>query len=99
MKKQRSQERWKKELITFKDSGLSFSRYCKENNINPSSFMYWKKKYDTPGTVETKKLVKISASIEPSKKMKLVYDQVTVEFPVELSIQKISQLITALKEV
>jgi hypothetical protein len=100
MSNKRSQEDWKNEVEKYKKSGLSVNGYCRVNNISPSTFMYWKKKY-APSAIETPShhLVKVPNPMKIGDKMRLSYNQVVVEFPAELSASKIAHLISALKEV
>jgi hypothetical protein len=98
MNKTKSREEWKQEVDNYKTSGLSIKRYCKEHGISPSTFSYWKKKFILSGD-EKKALVKLSTSFKPEGIMKLSYNRVTIEFPIELSSEKITLLISALKEV
>ncbi|MDA3957758.1 hypothetical protein [Oceanispirochaeta sp.] len=100
MKNKRSREDWKNEIGKYKSSGLSINGYCRESNINPSTFIYWKKKFDSPAIVVPHQLlVKISTPIKSEEKMKLSYNQIVIEFPVELTTDEIAVLISALKEV
>ncbi|MDA3811044.1 MAG: hypothetical protein PF518_12045 [Spirochaetaceae bacterium] len=99
MNNKRSREDWKNEIGKYKKSGLSANRYCRDNNISPSTFIYWKKKFDSPAIVVPQQLVKISTPIKTGEKMKLSYNQIVVEFPAELPTEKIALLISTLKEV
>lgn len=99
MNNKRSREDWKNEVGKYKESGLSINGYCRDNNISPSTFIYWKKKYDSSAAEIPPQLVKISNPIKIGERMKLSYNQIVVEFPAELPASKITLLITALKEV
>lgn len=98
MNRTKTRKEWKQEVDNYRTSGLSIKRYCKEHGISPSTFSYWKKKFTEPGD-EKKPLVKLSTSFKPEGNMKLSYNRVSIEFPIELSSEKIALLISALKEV
>ena len=50
----RDAESWRKEVESFRSSGLSFHAYCRRQKVKPSTFRYWVIKYsdrdDTNGT-------------------------------------------------
>ena len=100
MNNKRSREDWRNEVEKYKKSGLSVNGYCRVNNISPSTFIHWKKKY-IPSVIEppSHHLVKVLNPIKNGERMKLSYNQVVLEFPADLSVCKIAHLISALKEV
>ncbi len=95
----RTTEEWKELVDNYKDSGLSNNNYCIENNLKPSTFIYWIKKFNNPKPKSSDRFVKISVPAETCRRMKLSFNQISLEFPVEFSAEKISNLITALKEI
>ncbi len=99
MKSKRTYDEWKIKVGDYKESGLSITGYCKENDLSPSTFIYWIKKFKNPTINNTKRLVKVTVPVETNKKMKLSFNQVTIDFPTDLSADKVLKLISALKEV
>lgn len=99
MKNNRSHEEWKNQVDNYIKSGLSINGYCRENKLAPSTFYYWLKKIRNPSEENPKKLVKLAVPIKTNEKMKLYYNDITLEFPMGFSTDKISKLISALKEV
>ena len=100
MNSKRSREDWKNEVEKYKKSGLSVNGYCRVNNISPSTFIHWKKKYAPSAIVPpSHHLVKVPNLMKNRERMKLSYNQVVVEFPAALPVSKIAHLISALKEV
>jgi hypothetical protein len=102
MKNKRTCNQWNNHIEYYKKSGLSIKRYCIENSLAPSTFCYWLKK-SRNGICQPEnksiKLIKVSVPVKADLKMKLHYNDVTVEFPAEFPSEKISKLICALKEV
>lgn len=39
-------EKWKQHLQSWRDSGLSQSAWCRQHNIKPNQFWYWRNKLD-----------------------------------------------------
>ncbi len=99
MKSKRSTDEWKELVDNYRDSGLSNNKYCIENNLKPSTFIYWIKKFNNSKQKNSNNFVKISVPAETCRRMKLSFNQISLEFPVELSAEKISKLITVLKEI
>lgn len=99
MMNKRSGEDWKNEINRFRKSGQSINKYCKENSLSSSTFRYWNRKYESGPTKEPVQLVKVSNPMKIGERMKLSWNQVTVEFPVELAAGKIVILISALQEI
>ena len=95
----RSCEEWKNLVDDYIKSGLSINRYCREKKIAPSTFYYWLTKKRNLSEDKPKKLVKIAVPIKTNKKMTICYNDVTLEFPVELTSNKIIKLISVLKEI
>lgn len=47
MSKQHSlKEKWRQHLQSWRDSGLSQSAWCRQHDIRPNQFWYWRKKLD-----------------------------------------------------
>lgn len=42
---------WNQNLANQKASGLTIQRWCRENNISPQQFYYWKRKLKHPAKV------------------------------------------------
>lgn len=99
MKIKRTCDEWSEHIEDYKKSGISIKRYCRENSLAPSTFCYWLKKMRNPSENKPIKLVKVSVPVKTNMKMKLHYNDITVEFPIELASDKISKLISTLKEV
>lgn len=99
MENKRSREDWKNEIKKYSKSGLSIKRYCNDNSISPSTFSYWKKKYDSSSSVKTTSLVKIPTTLCFEERMRLSFNQVAIEFPPELPADKIALLFSTLREV
>jgi len=99
MKNKRTSEDWNNQIDGYIKSGLSINGYCRENNLASSTFYYWLKKNRKSPENKPKKLVKVSVPVKANTKMKLHFNDVTVEFPAEFASDKISKLICALKEV
>jgi len=99
MKSKRTSKYWSNQIDDFIKSGLSINRYCRENNLASSTFYYWLKKNRNPSEKKPKNLVKVSVPVKSNIKMKLHFNDVTIEFPAEFASEKISKLICALKEV
>lgn len=99
MNTKRSREEWLKQVQDFKKSGLSINGYCRKNHLAPSTFIYWIKKFDNSKNDKIPKLVKLSAPMKQAGTMTLHFNDVSIEFPSELAIDKISKLIAVLKEV
>lgn len=62
-----TREDWKNEIIKYRKSGLSIKRYCKDNGISPSTFYYWKKKYDSSSIKKPNPMVKIPTKLRFDK--------------------------------
>ena len=59
-------EKWQQHLQSWRDSGLSQSAWCRQHDIKPNQFWYWRKKLDEapqPVTTSTHKEDKLSAFV------------------------------------
>ena len=99
MRNKRTSKYWSNQIDDYIKSGLSINGYCRKNNLASSTFYYWLKKIRNQTENKPRKLVKVSVPVNANIKMKLQYNDVTVEFPAEFANEKISKLISALKEV
>lgn len=62
-----SKEFWQEQLTKLKESGLSRSQYCRENEINYDRFGYWIKRLAHSSSEPSSFVpVKLSASSEPA---------------------------------
>lgn len=60
-------EKWQQRVQSWRDSGLSQSTWCKQHNLRPNQFWYWRKKFDEaslPVATTTHKEDKPSAFVQ-----------------------------------
>lgn len=100
MKSKKSHAEWKTLVSQFKSSGLSMSRFSRENNLKASTFIYWVKKFSLED-VKTQMI-----KIEPKANIPKLTDNVTITAgEVNLKIsgilkpEKLSKIISILMEV
>ena len=53
MRKHRTPEQWQALINQQRDSGLSASKFCKQENIGYASFCNWRKRLSDPSTDES----------------------------------------------
>jgi len=53
MRKHRTPEQWQALVDQQRDSGLSASQFCKQENVGYASFCNWRKRLSDPSTEET----------------------------------------------
>ena len=68
---QRSAEDWKDVYSKYLSSGLSLSKFCKEENIAPSSFSKWRDKFSGKTSAKTSKFKKLTPEASSSNFKKL----------------------------
>ncbi len=102
----RSNKEKRQHYIAWQKSGLSQKGYCRENGIDPSTFMGWKKKFEREGRKPSAKFAHVSVkTILPgfqveknTKPLKLkIGNEFTVEVPEGFYSETLSQLVTALR--
>lgn len=101
-------EEWKSILEGFKSSNQSQSEYCRENNINYSVFLYWKRKLLKPRSVETEiKIVELKncndslelsrSILKPTGSLRLWIDGLCIEIGEGFSSAVLIELLRVLR--
>ena len=114
VKQKRVQERWSIRLSEWEQSGLSQSKYCRDNNLNLRNFQYWKSKYkklnhpETPNENSKVKIVQIKNKgiaseqfnlLNDSNPIKLIINNIKVELNNHFSEEALKRLIKVLKTI
>lgn len=99
MKSKKSHEEWKKLVTDFNESGLSMTAFCKNTDLKASTFIYWIKMFNQPIN-KVSKLVKLPIKqLSKISSIQIAIDQIKLEIPGNMSADKISKLIVAIREV
>ncbi len=99
MKSNKSYEEWKQLVLDFNESGLSKAAFCADKNFRASTFIYWVKMFNKPKS-DIEKLVKLHLkSIKTIPNIQIAIDNVKLEIPGSMSTDKISRLLSVVKEV
>jgi hypothetical protein len=101
MKSKKSHTEWKALVTQFKNSGLSMSRFSRENNLKGSTFIYWVKMFsaDTDKTKMIKLEPKPANTLKRTDDVKIIIGNVKLEISGILKPEKISKIISILMEV
>ncbi len=99
MKSKKTHNEWETLVADFKKSGLSMASFCDNKGINPSTFIYWVKKFTSK--VSMPKLVKIETNsvVSIPEHIQIIIGDIKLEFPSHISTEKISRFISAVREV
>lgn len=99
MKSKKSHEEWKKLVSEFNKSGLSMTVFCRNRDLKVSTFIYWIKMFNKPVN-KVPKLVKLSINqISKVNNIRITIEQVNLEIPGTMTTDKISKLISVIREV
>ncbi len=71
MNNEKKTNHWGKIFNQFEESGLGINQFCKNNNMTPSQFHYWKKRigYKVPTAIKDKISSQNFIDIEPKSKV------------------------------
>lgn len=93
---------WQKRLGDWKRGGLTQAQYCRQNNLDPRNFLYWKKKIlPNSGTVSvveipTQVVRHSSFSANPPNLVLIIDGRFRVEVPPGFDANTLERLITFL---
>jgi hypothetical protein len=99
MSEDKKQAFWLARIQACEASGLGKMAYCREHNINPSTFYYWQKifqKKTIPSLIPVR-TIPIERSTPPEKIDVKLPSGVMLHLPLSLGFEKITQLILSLE--
>ena len=98
MKSKKTHNEWNTLVSEFEQSGLSMANFCEGNNLKPSTFIYWVKKFSSK--VSVPKLVKLETRpvVNIPKHIQIIIGDIKLEIPCLFPLEKISRLISVIKE-
>ncbi len=97
MKSKKNREEWKKLVDDFNQSDLSMTKFSNENDIKPSTFIYWVKMFNKPEAMSAK-LVKLPVKqITENKPIQIAINSIKLEIPGDMVTEKIAQLVSAIR--
>ena len=104
MNKLRSKEEWMEHVKRFKESGISINRYCRDNNLKPTSFRHWINK-DRKTVFNTRKKenfvkleVKNTFVREISSHILLKYNSFEITLSADFNKSDLNRLLDVLEE-
>lgn len=101
MKSKKTHNEWNTLVSEFEKSGVSMANFCGGNNLKPSTFIYWVKKFSSKASVP--KLVKLETSqivnIPQQIQIQIIIGNIKLEIPGIYPPEKISRLISVIREI
>ena len=101
MKSKKKHSEWKALVSQFKNSGLSMTGFSRENNLKPSTFIYWVKMFSTD--TDNPKMIKLEPKVSnnPNRtdNVKIIIGNAKLEISGIIKPEKISKIISILMEV
>ncbi len=93
-------EFWKRQVGVWEQAGTTQAAYCRQNNLNLSTFGYWKRKFSTPaaeGFIEVR--VKEDIPLPDSSPIKvLIGDDLAIEVADGFSPDLLSRVVMAVRD-
>jgi hypothetical protein len=78
-------EFWEEHFKTWKNSGLSQTQYCKDNNLTSNSFLNWKKKFQNEK--QNNKFIEIPAIKNDSSDVGIIDLKINDRYRLSVSVQ------------
>lgn len=98
MKSEKTHAEWKELVYKFNSSGLSMTQFSKNNNVKPSTFVYWVKMFNKPAK-KSSSLVKLPKfEMVDQEPIHLYINNFKLEIPVNTSTEKIAKLLSVIRE-
>ncbi len=98
MKSNKTHDEWKELVFKYNKSGLSMAEFSRNNNLKPTTFVYWTKMFNT-NVNKTSNFVKHpNIEIRNYEPVHLSINNIKLEVPADAPTEKIARIISVLRE-
>lgn len=97
---EKEKQEWKEKVRLHSDSGQSILQWCRENQVNYDSMLYWRKKMGANPTkaIERSAFKELALPFEEDKRIIIEYQKVQIHLPANLDSTILIKYLRGLKE-
>jgi len=90
-------ELWKEKILSQQKSSLSVTNWCRENNIHPRVFYYWRQKLFSKNSVTRSSFTELSG--QQQTEITLEYHGAIIRFDQNLELSALKKCLIALRSI
>lgn len=96
-------DEWKERVVNQKQSGLSIASWCRQNNITPYTFYYWRDQFFSDTTMNRADFKELSEQpnlnpLSQKSGLSLQYQAFCIHLDQQFDVATLKQCLKALKE-